>query len=70
MSLDSYVSPSLYLVFLFSRRTAFPYAYISLLLFTLGTEIFFIAFESTLADIEIDGERAGNITKTIFQGMI
>ena len=57
-------------IFLFSKRTAFPYAYIGLLGFVLLSEIFFISYESTLEDIETDDSRATSIGRLITQLLI
>ena len=58
------------LVLLFTKRTCFPFIYITLVIYVTITEFYMILLESQLEDIEQSDERALEISKTILRAVL
>ncbi|MGJ8697208.1 MAG: DUF3857 domain-containing protein [Verrucomicrobiaceae bacterium] len=60
----------LLIVFLFTKRTAFPYFYLILLVIRFLSQGLEMFWETTLPDYDSEGENVGELVKLLFQGLI
>ena len=60
----------LLIIFLFTKRTSFPYLYITIAIFTLITELYMISIESNLEILEDGVDRSTLLGQTIFRSIL